>query len=123
MTTNPSVELVVFAGEEILDMLRQAMPDETTITQEHTVQVTEGPVFQFNTFNQPVAVVCGEGEVKRWYIGFYMDDNDDGTFRVDHLIRAGNGDEIWHRPPGCDDIQDTTEQQIVPVAVSRVSTG
>ena len=47
-----------------------------------------------------------------------MDDNDDGTFRGDHLIRAGNGDKIWHRPPGCDDIQDTTEQQIVPVAVS-----
>ena len=52
---------------------------------------------------------------KRWYIGFYLNDNGDGTFRVDHLMRAGTGDEIWQRPHGTDDIQDTIEQQIVPV--------
>ena len=52
---------------------------------------------------------------KRWYIGFYLNDNGDGTFRVDHLMRAGTGDEIWQRPHGTDDIQDTIEQQILPV--------
>ena len=52
---------------------------------------------------------------KRWYIGFYLNDNGDGTFRVDHLMCAGTGDEIWQRPHGTDDIQDTIEQQIVPV--------
>ena len=57
-------------------------------------------------------------ENKRWYIGFYLDDNGNGTFRVDHLTRAGTGDETWQRPPGTNDIQDTMEQQIVPVAVS-----
>ena len=30
-------------------------------------------------------------------------------------MRAGTGDEIWQRPNGTDDIQDTIEQQIVPV--------
>ena len=30
-------------------------------------------------------------------------------------MRAGTGDEIWQRPHGADDIQDTIEQQIVPV--------
>ena len=39
----------------------------------------------------------------------------DGTFWVDHLMRAGTGDEIWQGPHGTDDIQDTIEQQIVPV--------
>ena len=31
---------------------------------------------------------------------------------------AGTGDEIWQWPPGTDDIQDTIEQQIVPMTVS-----
>ena len=52
---------------------------------------------------------------KRWYIGFYLNDNGDGTFRVDHLMHAGTGDEIWQPPHETDDIQDTIEQQIVPV--------
>ena len=30
-------------------------------------------------------------------------------------MRAGTGDEIWQQPHGTDDIQDTIEQQIVPV--------
>lgn len=68
--------------------------------------------------NQSLAVIWDEEGKKRWYIGFYLDDNGDGTFRVDHLMRAGTGDEIWQRPPGTDDIQDTIKQQIVPVAVS-----
>ena len=53
----------------------------------------------------------------KWYVGFYLDESDDGTFRVDHLIRAGPGNEMWQRPPGSDDIQDTTEKQVVPVPV------
>ena len=117
--------------ENILDILREVRSAENNNHEESTDQETEdtdvlptvqeatkGPLFQFKSFNQPVAVVWDEGDIKRWYIGFYLDDNEDGTFRVDHLICAGTEDEIWHRPPGSDDIQDTIEQQIVPVTVS-----
>ena len=34
---------------------------------------------------------------------------------MDHLTRIGTEDETWQRPPGNDDIQDTIEEQIVPV--------
>ena len=61
-------------------------------------------------------MIWDEGDDKVWYIGLYLDSNEDGTFRVDHLARAEQGDDVWQRPPG-DDIQDTTERQIVPVAV------
>ena len=37
---------------------------------------------------------------------------------MDHLVHAGTGDETWQQPHGTDDIQDTIEQQIVPVTVS-----
>ena len=52
--------------------------------------------------NQSLAVIWDVGGNKRWYIGFYFDDNGDGAFRVDHLMRAGTGDETelaattWH---------------------------
>ena len=87
-----SVEPVLFPCEdEIIEMLREGT--DKIIQEEATVQVTEvpseDPAFQFN---QPVAVIWDEGCVKRWYIGFYLDDNRDGTFRVDHLMHAGTGD-------------------------------
>ena len=44
-----------------------------------------------------------------WYIGFYIDDNEGGTFRVDHLV-------FWERPICCDDIQDTTGEQVVDIS-------
>jgi hypothetical protein len=101
-------EAVVFpCEEEILETLMGS--------QEVEVMSQDEPMFQPN---QPLAVIWDERGTKRWYIGFYLDDNGDGTFRVDHLMRAGTGDDIWQRPPGTDDIQETIAQQIVPVTVS-----
>ena len=55
---------------------------------------------------------------KQWYIGFYLDKNSDGTFRIDHLERANNRcNNMWQRPSGKDDIEDTDEIQILPIQV------
>ena len=57
----------------------------------------------------------------KWYLGFYLDDND-GTIRVDHLERAiVNKDKegrrvlsnrAWKRP-AYDDVQDVEDDQIL----------
>ena len=51
--------------------------------------------------NQPVAFVWDERNRKKWYIGFYIDTNEDGTHRVDHLERQSGGDDMgatcWER--------------------------
>ena len=102
-------EAVVFpCEEEILETLKGAGA-ETGMSH------SQEPMFQPN---QPLAVIWDERGTKRWFIGFYLNDNGDGTFRVDHLMRTGTGDEIWQQPHGSDDIQDTIEQQIVSVTVS-----
>ena len=54
--------------------------------------------------NQPIAVVWHERKRKKWYVGFYLDSNTDGTHRVDHLEPS----------IGKDDIQDVEDVQIVP---------
>ena len=51
--------------------------------------------------NEPLAVIWDEVEGRKWYIGFYLDENEDGTFRIDHLKRAKeNGIEVWERISG-----------------------
>lgn len=45
-----------------------------------------------------------------------VDNNGDGILRVDHLTHAGNGDNLWQWSL-VPDIQDTIEQQIVPVEI------
>ena len=67
--------------------------------------------------NQPVAVIWDTKSRKQWYIGFYLDMNDDETYRIDHLERNSKENKLWRRPYGKDDIQDTEEIQIVPVSV------
>ena len=71
----------------------------------------------------PVIVTWHEkNEVLKWYLGFYLDDNDGGTIRVDHLERAiFNKDKegrrvlsnrTWKRP-AYEDVQDVEEDQII----------
>ena len=52
-------------------------------------------------------------------MGFYLDKNeDDETFRIDHLQRVKwREDKIWQRPLGRDDIQHADEIQILPVNI------
>lgn len=100
-------EGVVFTcEEEIVEVLRGRVQTEIT---------PEEPEF---LPNQPLAVIWDEGGTKQWYVGFYLDqDEDEGCFRVDHLTRTGPGDEVWQRPPGSDDVQEVIQQQVVPVAL------
>ena len=46
-----------------------------------------------------------------------LDQNKDGTYRIDHLNKKGLTDKQWCRPAGHDDIQDTEEIQILPVSI------
>ena len=69
--------------------------------------------------NQPVAVIWDKKARKEWYIGFFLDKNEDGTYRIDHLQRKIDKSSLdWVRPSGYDDIQDTEEVQILPVEIS-----
>ena len=63
-----------------------------------------------------MAVVWDEGQERKWYIGLFVDNNDDGTERIDHLemIRAK---ETWCRPR-IEDIQDVKDMQIVPCSIN-----
>ena len=67
--------------------------------------------------NQPFAVSWDSKYKKKWYVGFFLNMNKDGTYRTDHLERKGSTDKLWCRPSGWNDIQDTKEIQILPVNV------
>ena len=54
---------------------------------------------------------------KKWYVGVYLDDNKDGTVRVDHLQRLSARDDTYWKRPHIDDIQDVNPVQIVPCPV------
>ena len=107
-------EAVVFPCEdEVMEILRgKTTPNGNTIVEE--TMSADGLPFKPN---ETLAVIWDRRKVRRWYIGFYIDTNGDETFRVDHLDRAGAGDKYWKRPTGYDDIQDTSEEQVVPVDV------
>lgn len=77
--------------EEIIERLTEA----TTSVHEEEEIFQEEPVLKPN---QHLAVIWDEGTKKIWYVGFYVDDNGDGTFRADHLIPAANGDNLWQSP-------------------------
>ena len=64
-----------------------------------------------------MAVIWDTKNRKEWYIGFFLDKNDDGTFRIDHLERDGKTNSKWIRPRGRDDIQDTEEVQVLPIDI------
>ena len=57
--------------------------------------------------NQPVAVIWDSKHKKKWYVGFFLYINKDGTYRIDHLERKGSTDKLWCRQSGWGDIQDT----------------
>ena len=120
-------EAVIFPGEdEIIEMLKEEEAMETESGRPSTESDppslptsspdTDTAPIQYN-FNQPLAVIWEEERGMQWYVGFYLDGSDDGTFRVDHLVRSETGSKMWQRPPGSDDIQDTIDKQVVPVAV------
>ena len=102
-------EAVVFISEEeIVQLLRgEGNKDKETIEDEALFLP-----------NQPLAVIWEEGGNKLCFIGFYVDDNEDSTFRVSHLDRVETAKDVWQRPSGADDIQDVTQAQIVPQDVS-----
>ena len=74
--------------------------------------------------NDPVIVVWHErGGTPEWYLGFYLDANDDDTVRVDHLksclVKDKRGrmvkcDFQWERPKD-DDLQDVEDEQILSI--------
>ena len=69
------------------------------------------------SYLQPLAVVWDIGNVKDWFVGFYLDGNGDETIRVDHMAKKGNAcKDKWIRPRQ-EDIQDVVEQQILPCNV------
>ena len=39
------------------------------------------------SYLQPLAVVWDIGNVKDWFVGFYLDGNGDETIRVDHMAK------------------------------------
>ena len=69
--------------------------------------------------NQPIAVIWDSKHKKKWCVGFFLDMNKDGTYRIGHLERKGYTDKVWCRPSGWDDIQNTEEIQILPVNVAE----
>ena len=104
-------DCIVFPSEdEIMDTLlkkEQASTDDVAV-QSETLNLVP---------NQPVAVIWDTKNRKEWYIGFFLDKNDDGTFRIDHLERDGKTNSKWIRPRGRDEIQDTEEVQILPIDI------
>lgn len=89
----------------------------TTSADEQSETDTESPKY---TQDQPLAVMWDltmrKKSQREWFIGFYLDMNSDGTFRVNHLIREGDKDSTWLAPIHSD-IQDVCQEQVVPVEV------
>ena len=89
----------------------------TTSADEQSETDTESPKY---TQDQPLAVMWDltmrKKSQREWFIGFYLDMNSDGTFRVNHLIRKGDKDSTWLAPIHSD-IQDVCQEQVVPVEV------
>ncbi|CAL4100113.1 unnamed protein product [Meganyctiphanes norvegica] len=65
---------------------------------------------------QPLAVVWDNNKGRKWYVGFYMDENDNKTIRVDHLEKQSHDYSAWVKPKH-DDIHDVKYFQIVPCEV------
>ena len=106
---NEAQDCIVFPSEE--EIMEKLQNKEQASIDEVTDETTLVP-------NQPVAIIWDTKKRKQWYIGFFLNMNDDGTFRVDHLERDGKLDKRWVRPRGGDDIQDAEEVQILPTPVS-----
>lgn len=68
--------------------------------------------------HEPLVIVWNTSNSrKEWYIAFYIDENSDGTMRVEHLERLIKmKSNEWQRPKN-DDIQDVQPKQILPCSV------
>ena len=94
--------------EEILEILCKRQKDQESQTKSKEV------IFQSQ---QPLAVVWDEGQERKWYIGLFVDNNDDKTVvRIDHL-EMKRAKETWIRPR-IEDIQDVKDMQIVPCSIN-----
>ena len=71
--------------------------------------------------NDSVIVVWHERQIVKRYLGFFLDDNNDVSFRVDHLervvtrVKMGRrvqSDKEWKRPV-YEDIQDVEYEQVI----------
>ena len=70
--------------------------------------------------HDPLVVVSDNNHTREWYIALYIDDNNDGTMRVDHLeIYTQYCHKEWKHPPN-DVIQEILPEQTVPGAVERM---
>ena len=107
---NPVEQAIVFPNEDELFEKLQSI-----VTTQQAPPPADEQIFMTN---EPLAVIWDEVEGRKWYIGFYLDENEDGTFRIDHLKKAKeNRIEAWERPSGPDDIQCTMGLQILPIKV------
>lgn len=102
--------------EEIVDIIldrHSSNRNELSTSHDITVTVT-GKSYEYQ---QPLAVVWDQGAGRTWYVGFFIDENDDGTIRVDHLVQQGEDQSVWIRPRH-DDIQDVRYIQIIPCSLT-----
>ena len=84
---------VIFPCEDvIMDILMRQESTNEVITEEVAAEVQS--IF---AANQTLAIVRDEKRKRRWYIGFFIDFDEDRSFRVDHLRRLISGDAIWRR--------------------------
>ena len=80
-----------------------------------SVNVSEGASF---ASQQPLSVAWDEeNNQQNWYVGLFLDENDDGSVRADHQQHILEGDECNWKRPQLDNVQDVDPVQIVPCAV------
>jgi len=78
---------VLFSTEdEIMEILEKRVISDNSLSK---------PVYESH---QPVAVVWDSAKGSDWFVGFYIDENDDTTIRVDHLEPKSNDNTVWIRP-------------------------
>ena len=98
--------------EEIM----QKLMDEADVM-DNIHEGSASDVLQFKyKFQQPLAIIWDDhNDNRNWYIGLYMNDVEENEeyFRIDHLERVGESDQIWQRPK-VDDVQEVHNSQIVP---------
>ena len=86
---NDIKEAVIFPCEdEIMGILAGGITNDCNSDQEAN-PTSPGEVFY--TPYHPLVVFWDMKRKIMWFIGFYVDHNYDGTFRVDHLKRANTG--------------------------------
>lgn len=71
------------------------------------------------SFASQLSLAVGQDEEnnqRNWYVGLFLDENDDGLVRADHLQPIAEGDDFNWKQPRLD-IQDVDPVQIVPCAI------